>query len=46
MIGVGGMNIKKKTKEHTLPETKIALENQYLEDTFFFWDGLFAGASC
>ena len=29
----------------TLPETNIALENQWLEDEFSFWDGLFSGAS-
>ena len=30
--------------ECTLPETNIALENQWLEDEFSFWDGLFSGA--
>jgi len=28
----------------TLPETKIAPENGWLEDEMSFWDGLFSGA--
>ena len=29
----------------TLPETKIAPENRWLEDAMSYWDGLFSGAT-
>ena len=29
---------------NTLPETNIAPENGWLEDEFFFWETIFAGA--